>query len=108
MPFLRGKRKRSEDDILETATDNVKNVVRAWRDESGLGVSVDVARTVGEDFANISLIGVDSVSVAELEAFESVQNVTDFVCDLQNQCIVVRVERRIGARCVARTPAPKV
>jgi hypothetical protein len=102
MPFLGRKRKRDEDDILETATVDVRNVVRTWRDESGLGVSVDVSRTVGEDFANISLLGLDSVSASDLEAFETVPNVTDFVCDFQNQALVVRVERRIGARCALR------
>jgi hypothetical protein len=95
-----GSRKRKrEESVLDTVTRDIERVVGNWRDGSGLGYSVDMSRVIGEDFANITLHGLDTLNCADIVALACLENVSDFVCDLERSTLVVRVERR-NERCV--------
>lgn len=100
MSFLSlGSRKRKrEESVLDVVTRDIEKVVGKWRDGSGLGYSVDMSRVIGEDFANITLHGLETLGCADIAALARLDNVSDFVCDLERSTVVVRIERR-SERC---------
>lgn len=89
-----GKKRKRDEDVLDVVTKNIQEILKSWRDESGLGISAELSRVIGDDFANISIFGCDVVDCFDVVKFEELENVNDFVCDFKNGSIVLRVERR--------------
>ncbi len=90
----RTRKRKRDDDVLEIVKVGIEQTLADWRDESGLKISVELTCVVGEDFANVSMHGFDTLKASDINALTSVENVSDVVCDLKRGSVVLRVERR--------------
>ena len=98
---LVGKRKRKREDPLETSVNEVVRRMCAWEDACGGKFTLDVETTVGTDYVELRVAGVDEVRLDDLVTIvDEVPHVADYGCYFATQSVWFKFETDVKRKRV--------